>query len=192
MSVSCTPVCSKYCNLANLLASYPLIQYGLLLGHHPSRDFLLLSRGRNKIELEIPIHQKSKSKIQKDNIQQLPSYFTPSFIHSFIHSIHHNTHTHIHNTNANNTTNTNNTAIMSVKISSNTEEREITRLERIGAHSHIRGLGLDDALEPRKGGSQGMIGQPGARRAVGIIYKMIQEGKVRRYVLIVNNTIGLD
>jgi DNA helicase TIP49 (TBP-interacting protein) len=34
-------------------------------------------------------------------------------------------------------------------------------------------------LEPRKGGSQGMVGQPAARRAVGIIYKMIQEGKVR-------------
>ena len=68
---------------------------------------------------------------------------------------------------------------MSVKITSNTEVRELTRLERIGAHSHIRGLGLDDALEPRKGGSQGMVGQPAARRAVGVIYKMIQEGKVR-------------
>jgi hypothetical protein len=29
------------------------------------------------------------------------------------------------------------------------EVREITRIERIGAHSHIRGLGLDDSLEPR-------------------------------------------
>jgi DNA helicase TIP49 (TBP-interacting protein) len=67
---------------------------------------------------------------------------------------------------------------MSVKITNNTEVRELTRLERIGAHSHIRGLGLDDALEPRKGGSQGMVGQPAARRAVGVIYKMIQEGKV--------------
>jgi len=68
---------------------------------------------------------------------------------------------------------------MSVKItSSNTEVRELTRLERIGAHSHIRGLGLDDALEPRKGGSQGMIGQPAARRAVGVMYKMIKEGKI--------------
>jgi len=67
---------------------------------------------------------------------------------------------------------------MSVKITSNTEVRELTRLERIGAHSHIRGLGLDDALEPRKGGSQGMVGQPAARRAVGVIYKMIQEGKI--------------
>lgn len=67
---------------------------------------------------------------------------------------------------------------MSIQITNNTEVRELTRLERIGAHSHIRGLGLDDALEPRKGGSQGMVGQPAARRAVGIIYKMIQEGKI--------------
>ena len=56
--------------------------------------------------------------------------------------------------------------------------RELTRLERIGAHSHIRGLGLDDALEPRSGGSQGMVGQPAARRAVGVVYRMIREGKI--------------
>uniref|UniRef100_A0A8C8YBI9 RuvB like AAA ATPase 2 n=1 Tax=Prolemur simus TaxID=1328070 RepID=A0A8C8YBI9_PROSS len=30
------------------------------------------------------------------------------------------------------------------------EIRDVTRIERIGAHSHIRGLGLDDALEPRQ------------------------------------------
>lgn len=29
------------------------------------------------------------------------------------------------------------------------EVRETTRVERIGAHSHIRGLGLDDTLEAR-------------------------------------------
>jgi RuvB-like protein 2 len=53
----------------------------------------------------------------------------------------------------------------------------LTRIERIGAHSHIRGLGLDDALEPREI-SQGMVGQSGARRACGVVYKMIQEGKI--------------
>ena len=67
----------------------------------------------------------------------------------------------------NNTTNTNGITV-----------RELTRLERIGAHSHIRGLGLDDSLEPRRGGSQGMVGQLGARKAVGVIYRMINEGKV--------------
>ena len=30
------------------------------------------------------------------------------------------------------------------------EVREVTRVERIGAHSHIRGLGLDDTLDPRQ------------------------------------------
>jgi len=29
------------------------------------------------------------------------------------------------------------------------EAKDINRLERIDAHSHIRGLGLNDALEPR-------------------------------------------
>ncbi len=43
------------------------------------------------------------------------------------------------------------------------EVRDLTRVERIGAHSHIRGLGLDDALEARKV-SQGMVGQVQARR----------------------------
>ncbi|TFJ81410.1 hypothetical protein NSK_007371 [Nannochloropsis salina CCMP1776] len=55
--------------------------------------------------------------------------------------------------------------------------KDLTRIERIGAHSHIRGLGLDDALEPREV-SQGMVGQTGARRAAGIVYKMIKEGKI--------------
>lgn len=35
------------------------------------------------------------------------------------------------------------------------EARDLTRLERIGQHSHIRGLGLDDSLTPRQS-SQGM------------------------------------
>jgi len=38
------------------------------------------------------------------------------------------------------------------------EVKENSRIERIGAHSHIRGLGLDESLEPRKS-SQGMVGQ---------------------------------
>ena len=57
------------------------------------------------------------------------------------------------------------------------EVRDIGRIERIGAHSHIRGLGLDDALEPREI-SQGMVGQAAARKASGVVYKMIKEGKI--------------
>jgi hypothetical protein len=43
------------------------------------------------------------------------------------------------------------------------EVKDVTRIERIGAHSHIRGLGLDDALDPRQI-SQGMVGQCQARK----------------------------
>ncbi|KAL4720289.1 hypothetical protein ACJJTC_016880 [Scirpophaga incertulas] len=57
------------------------------------------------------------------------------------------------------------------------EVRSITRIERIGAHSHIRGLGLDDSLEPRAV-SQGMVGQKMARKAAGVILQMIREGKI--------------
>ncbi|OIT08568.1 PREDICTED: ruvB-like 2 [Nicotiana attenuata] len=61
-----------------------------------------------------------------------------------------------------------------VKIS---EMRDLTRIERIGAHSHIRGLGLDSSLEPRLS-SEGMVGQTSARKAAGVIVKMVQEGKI--------------
>ncbi|KAI9209766.1 RuvB-like 2 [Polychytrium aggregatum] len=57
------------------------------------------------------------------------------------------------------------------------EVKDLTRIERIGAHSHIRGLGLDDALEPRTT-SQGMVGQLQARKGAGIILEMIKEGKI--------------
>uniref|UniRef100_A0A673W896 RuvB-like helicase n=2 Tax=Salmo trutta TaxID=8032 RepID=A0A673W896_SALTR len=64
------------------------------------------------------------------------------------------------------------------------EVRDITRIERIGAHSHIRGLGLDDALEPRQV-SQGMVGQLASRRAAGLILEMIKDGHIAgRAVLI--------
>lgn len=47
----------------------------------------------------------------------------------------------------------------------------------LGAHSHIHGLGLDDRLEPRAN-SQGMVGQAKARKAAGMILKMVQEGRI--------------
>lgn len=51
--------------------------------------------------------------------------------------------------------------------------RDVLKMERIGAHSHIRGLGLSENLEPERV-SEGMVGQMEARRAAGIIVKMIQ------------------
>jgi RuvB-like protein 2 len=83
-----------------------------------------------------------------------------------------------------------------MQITTGTSElRDITKMERIGlhyrtlppfpfrltksagAHSHIRGLGLDDRLEPRAN-SQGMVGQAKARKAAGMILKMVQEGRI--------------
>ena len=57
------------------------------------------------------------------------------------------------------------------------EVRDVTRIERIGAHSHIRGLGLDDTLDPRQK-SEGLVGQMKARRAAGYVLEMIKEGKL--------------
>ncbi|GBG30867.1 RuvB-like helicase 2 [Hondaea fermentalgiana] len=57
------------------------------------------------------------------------------------------------------------------------EVKDLTRIERIGAHSHIRGLGLDDTLEPRAT-SQGMVGQAEARKAAGVVLRMIEEGNM--------------
>jgi hypothetical protein len=67
------------------------------------------------------------------------------------------------------------------------EVREITRIERIGAHSHIRGLGLDDSLDPRPV-SQGMVGQAQARRAAGVVVEMVKEGMLFFYCFYLNST----
>jgi RuvB-like protein 2 len=70
-----------------------------------------------------------------------------------------------------------------------TSVKDTTRLERIGAHSHIVGLGLTDTLEVASSSTStsinidissgcGLIGQVQARKAMGLVYKMIQEGKI--------------
>jgi len=69
------------------------------------------------------------------------------------------------------------------------EVREVTRIERIGTHSHIRGLGLDDALEARVV-SQGMVGQRAARRAAGVILEMIKEGKMAGRAILIAGQPG--
>ena len=59
------------------------------------------------------------------------------------------------------------------------------QLRRVGAHSHIRGLGLDEKGKP-KFAADGMVGQLEAREAAGIVVKMIREGKMAgRGVLLV-------
>eukprot|EP00828_Plagiopyla_frontata_P041952 TRINITY_DN613_c0_g1_i1.p1 TRINITY_DN613_c0_g1~~TRINITY_DN613_c0_g1_i1.p1 ORF type:complete len:462 (+),score=74.36 TRINITY_DN613_c0_g1_i1:174-1559(+) len=66
---------------------------------------------------------------------------------------------------------------MSIQTPKVAEVKDITRIERISAHSHIRGLGLDDSLDARQI-SQGLVGQKDARRAAGVILNMIKEGKI--------------
>jgi len=70
---------------------------------------------------------------------------------------------------------------MATTISTNNASvRDITRTERIGAHSHIHGLGLNDSTlqASATSSSQGMVGQIKARKAAGVILKMVQEGKI--------------
>mgnify|MGYP001772543321 CR=1 FL=1 len=55
--------------------------------------------------------------------------------------------------------------------------RELGRFERIGAHSHIRGLGLDENLRA-KDVADGLVGQKKAREAAGVIVRLIKEGKM--------------
>ena len=50
------------------------------------------------------------------------------------------------------------------------------RFVRIGAHSHVKGLGLD-GLKARQVGD-GLVGQVEAREAAGIVVRMIREGKM--------------
>nr|KYP45945.1 RuvB-like helicase 2 [Cajanus cajan] len=57
------------------------------------------------------------------------------------------------------------------------ESCDLTRIERVGAHSYIRGLGLDSSFSPRAV-SEGMVGQVIARKVVGVILQMIREGKI--------------
>ncbi|KAJ3333707.1 RuvB-like 2 [Blyttiomyces sp. JEL0837] len=80
-------------------------------------------------------------------------------------------------------------ATIATSITGSTDVKELTRMERIGAHSHIRGLGLDDALEPRTT-SQGMVGQLQARKAAGVILEMIKEGKIAGRAILMAGSPG--
>lgn len=51
------------------------------------------------------------------------------------------------------------------------------RFERIGAHTHVRGLGLDENLKAVRV-KDGMVGQERAREAAGLVVQMIKEGKM--------------
>ncbi|EDO17376.1 hypothetical protein Kpol_1060p32 [Vanderwaltozyma polyspora DSM 70294] len=67
---------------------------------------------------------------------------------------------------------------MSIQTSDpNDVSESIKSLSLIAAHSHITGLGLDGNLQPLES-SNGMVGQLKARRAAGVILKMVQNGTI--------------
>merc|ERR1712072_17731 len=80
-------------------------------------------------------------------------------------------------------------AAPAIAAPSATEIKDLTRIERIGAHSHIRGLGLDDALEARQV-SQGMVGQCSARKAAGVILQMIRDGRIAGRAILIGGQPG--
>ncbi|BAA30923.1 RuvB-like helicase [Pyrococcus horikoshii] len=57
------------------------------------------------------------------------------------------------------------------------EELPAIKFERVGAHSHIKGLGLDENGKAKFIGD-GMVGQVKAREAAGIAVKLIKQGKL--------------
>ncbi|MGD8506877.1 MAG: RuvB-like domain-containing protein [Candidatus Bathyarchaeota archaeon] len=63
------------------------------------------------------------------------------------------------------------------------------RFERIGAHTHIKGLGLDENLKAVRV-KAGMIGQQKAREAAGLVVQMIKEGKLSGKLVILAGPPG--
>ncbi|XP_049851280.1 ruvB-like 2 isoform X1 [Schistocerca gregaria] len=57
------------------------------------------------------------------------------------------------------------------------KEHDVTKVERIGAQSHICGLGLNADLSAKLI-SEGMVGQQRARTALGIIREMVHQGRI--------------
>uniref|UniRef100_A0A915D0F0 RuvB-like helicase n=1 Tax=Ditylenchus dipsaci TaxID=166011 RepID=A0A915D0F0_9BILA len=62
-------------------------------------------------------------------------------------------------------------------------------IERTGAHSHIRGLGLKENLEPLWS-SDGMVGQSVARSAAGLIVRMIKDERIAGRALLITGDPG--
>lgn len=74
---------------------------------------------------------------------------------------------------------------MAAAISTVSESRDLRGLNLVAAHSHVRGLGVDDDTLTPRANSQGLVGQEKARKAAAIILQMVKEGKIAgRAVLI--------
>jgi len=65
-----------------------------------------------------------------------------------------------------------------MSIATSSDSTEVRGLNLIAAHSHITGLGLDpDNFEPLQQ-AQGMVGQMRARKAAGVLLRMIRENRI--------------
>lgn len=60
---------------------------------------------------------------------------------------------------------------------------------RISSHSHIHGLGLDASLQPIAA-ADGMVGQAAARRAAGVVVRMLQQQKLAGRALLLAGSSG--
>ena len=65
----------------------------------------------------------------------------------------------------------------------------VGRFERVGAHTHIKGLGLDENLRAVKI-KDGMVGQERAREAAGLVVQMIKQGKLSGRLIILAGPPG--
>lgn len=69
------------------------------------------------------------------------------------------------------------------------ELAEAPRFRRVGAHTHIKGLGLDEGGKAVKI-KDGMVGQERAREAAGLVVRMIKEGKWAGKIIILAGPPG--
>uniref|UniRef100_A0A7S4I6G3 RuvB-like helicase n=1 Tax=Vannella robusta TaxID=1487602 RepID=A0A7S4I6G3_9EUKA len=69
------------------------------------------------------------------------------------------------------------------------ETKDIVSLERIGAHTHIKGLGIDENLVV-KDVADGLVGQQAARKALGVILRMIKQEKIAGRAILVAGKPG--
>lgn len=76
-----------------------------------------------------------------------------------------------------------------IDIATSADLRDVYRIERVGAHSHIRGLGLSESLVALDE-ADGLVGQQEARRAAGVVVKMIKEGKIAGRALLLSGQPG--
>ncbi|KAL8823009.1 MAG: hypothetical protein Q9191_006267 [Dirinaria sp. TL-2023a] len=67
---------------------------------------------------------------------------------------------------------------MAAAISTVSESRDLRGLNLVAAHSHVRGLGVDDDTLTPRANAQGLVGQEKARKAAAIILQMVKEGKI--------------